>query len=310
MIPADVDVEYTYEIVPTHFGEDKWIKMAKCILRARRLCITPWSTSVRRARNGCGTLRLAYRSPLRHSAVPQDRLEAHGTTSDVLLVYAPGSSPDRWPDGMAKFVPAGSDLVFQIHYTTKGTAGTDQTSIGLVFAKSPPQQRVITLQLNDHAFIIPPGADDFRVEVQGTLPNDATLLSLFPHMHLRGKRFEYDIVQPDGSIETLLRVNYHFHWQLSYRLAEPRLLKAEPGCARSPGMTTRRVIRIILIQLRQSHGATRLIKKSNHHFLISLVAPCDCRSWIRIMRIICELSYQATARNLVPAFSNLGSASR
>ena len=68
--------------------------------------------------------------------------------------------------------------------------------------------------------------------MQGTLPNDATLLSLFPHMHLRGKRFEYDIVQPDGSIETLLRVNYHFHWQLSYRLAEPRLLKAGNQAAR------------------------------------------------------------------------------
>ena len=85
---------------------------------------------------------------------------------------------------------------------------------------------MITLQLNNHALIIPPGADDFRVEVQGTLPNDATLLSLFPHMHLRGKRFEYDIVHDDGSVEVLLRVNYHFHWQLSYRLAEPRLLKA------------------------------------------------------------------------------------
>ncbi len=64
------------------------------------------------------------------------------------------------------------------------------------------------------------------MEVQGTLPNDATLLSFFPHMHLRGKRFEYDIVHDDGSVETLLRVNYHFHWQLSYKLAEPRELKA------------------------------------------------------------------------------------
>ena len=71
---------------------------------------------------------------------------------------------------MAKFVPAGSDLVFQMHYTTNGTADQDQTSIGMVFAKTPPKQRVITLQLNNHALIIPPGADDFRVEVQGTLP--------------------------------------------------------------------------------------------------------------------------------------------
>jgi hypothetical protein len=225
-IPADGDVEYTYEIVPTHFTEDRWIQMAE---------VHP--SSPQHVHHAVVYIRPPDSKWLRHATVgvpftastlsdPEDRLEAHGTTSDLLLVYAPGSSPDHWPEGMAKFVPAGSDLVFQVHYTADGKAGSDRTSVGLVFAKTPPEQRVITLQLNDHAFIIPPGADDFRVEVQGTLPHDATLLSLFPHMHLRGKRFEYDIVQPDGSIETLLRVNYHFHWQLSYRLAEPRLLKA------------------------------------------------------------------------------------
>jgi hypothetical protein len=225
-IPAKGDVEYTYEIVPTHFTEDKWIQMAE---------VHPSSPEY--VHHAVVYIRPPDSRWLRHAPVgvpftastlsdPQDRLEAHGTTSDLLLVYAPGSSPDHWPDGMAKFVPAGSDLVLQVHYTTNGSAGSDQTSIGLVFAKTPPRQRVLTLQLNDHAFIIPPGADDFRVEVQGTMPHDATLLRLFPHMHLRGKRFEYDVVKPDGSIETLLRVNYHFHWQLSYRLAEPRLLKA------------------------------------------------------------------------------------
>ena len=159
---------------------------------------------------------------------PQDRRDAHVTDSDLLLVYAPGSSPDEWPDGMAKFIPAGSDLVFQIHYTTNGHAATDQTSIGLVFAKQSPKQRVLTLQLaNDmNAVPIPPNVDNYRVEVHGTLPNDALLLSFFPHMHLRGKRFEYDIVHPDGRVETLLRVNYDFYWQLSYRLAEARQLKA------------------------------------------------------------------------------------
>ena len=225
-IPADGDVEYTYEIVPTHFSEDKWVQMAE---------VHP--SGAQYVHHAVVYVRPPDSRWLRHAPIgthftastlgdPQDRLDAHGTTSDLLLVYAPGSSPDHWPDGMAKFVPAGSDIVFQVHYTTNGQAGSDRSSIGLVFAKAPPLQRVITLQLNDHAFIIPPGADDFRVEVQGTLPHDATLLSLFPHMHLRGKRFEYDVVQPDGSIEPLLRVNYHFHWQLSYRMAEPRLLKA------------------------------------------------------------------------------------
>jgi hypothetical protein len=85
---------------------------------------------------------------------------------------------------------------------------------------------VLTLQLTNDKFVIPPGADDFRVEVHGTLPNDCTLLSFFPHMHLRGKRFEYNIVEKNGHLDPLLRVNYHFHWQMSYRLAEPRPLKA------------------------------------------------------------------------------------
>jgi hypothetical protein len=156
------------------------------------------------------------------------RHQAHSTDSDMLLVYAPGSSPDQWPDGMAKFIPAHSDLVFQMHYTTNGHAASDRTSVGMVLAKKPASQRIFTLQLaNDHdAIPIPPNTDNYRVEVHGTLPNDATLLSFFPHMHLRGKRFEYNIVHEDGTFETLLRVDYDFYWQLSYRLAQPRLLKA------------------------------------------------------------------------------------
>lgn len=225
-IPADGEIEYTYEIVPTHFSEDRWVRMSEFrpgspahIHHAVIYIRPPDSEWLRHAPLG---------EPFTASTLkdPTEQRQAHETTSDLLLVYAPGSSPDQWPEGMAKFVPAGSDLVFQMHYTANGNAAEDQTSIGMVFSKAPPKQRVITLQLNNHALIIPPGADDFRVEVQGTLPNDATLLSLFPHMHLRGKRFEYDIVHNDGTVETLLRVNYHFHWQLSYRLAEPRLLKA------------------------------------------------------------------------------------
>jgi hypothetical protein len=225
-IPASGEMAYTYEIVPTHFAEDRWVQMSEFrpgspahVHHAVVYIRPPDSEWLRHAPVGAPFTASTLRDPV-------ERREAHETTSDLLLVYAPGSSPERWPDGMAKFVPAGSDLVLQMHYTTNGSTDEDQTSIGLVFAKAPPRQRVITLQLNNHALIIPPGADDFRVEVQGTLPNDATLLSLFPHMHLRGKRFEYDIVHDDGSVEVLLRVNYHFHWQLSYRLAEPRVLKA------------------------------------------------------------------------------------
>lgn len=225
-IPAHGDVEYTYEIVPTGFTENKWVQMSEIRPSSRQFVHhavvyirPPDSKWLRHAPIGV---------PFTASSLTdaQDRRDAEWTDSDLLLVYAPGSSPDEWPDGMAKFVPRGSDLVFQMHYITKGRAGTDRTSVGLVFAKEPPTQRVITLQLTNDSFLIPPGAAHFPVEAHGTLPNDATLLSFFPHMHLRGKRFEYNIVHKNGKIETLLLVHYNFYWQLSYRLAQPLFLKA------------------------------------------------------------------------------------
>jgi hypothetical protein len=225
-LPAHGDIEYTYEIVPTEFSEDKWIQMSE---------IRP--SSRENVHHAVVYIRPPDSKWLRHAPVgipftasdmtdEDSRHGAHWTDSDILLVYAPGSSPDNWPAGMAKFVPAGSDLVFQMHYTTHGRTVSDQSSIGIVFAKKSPVKRVITLQLTNDHFVIPPGADDYRVEARGTLPNDATLLSFFPHMHLRGKQFDYNIVSAGGKIETLLRVNYDFYWQLSYRLAEPHAIKA------------------------------------------------------------------------------------
>ena len=225
-IPAEGDVEYTYEIVPTNFTAGRWVEMSQVM-----------PSSPGHVHHAVVYIRPPESKWLRHAPVgvpftasslhdPEDRRDAEWTDSDILLVYAPGSSPDRWPRGMAKFIPPGSDLVFQMHYTTNGHAATDRTEIGMLFASEAPKERVLTLQLTNDRFVIPPGVDNYRVEVHGTLPNDCTLLSFLPHMHLRGKRFEYNIVHRDGSTETLLRVNYHFHWQLSYRLAEPRPLKA------------------------------------------------------------------------------------
>jgi len=227
-IPAHGDVEYTYEIVPTGFTEDKWAQMSQVLPSAQKhvhhaviYIRPPDSQWLRGAPVG---------TPFTASSLHDETLshQTHWTDSDMLLVYAPGSSPDNWSDSdrMAKFIPAGSDLIFQMHYTTNGTPGEDQTSVGIVFAKKKPEKRVITLQLTNDRFEIPPGDANYVVEVHGTLPNDATLLSFFPHMHLRGKAFEYDIVHPDHSKETLLHVNYNFYWQLSYKLATPLPLKA------------------------------------------------------------------------------------
>ena len=225
-LPAHGDIEYTYEIVPTGFTGGKWVQMSE-VRPSSRESIHHAVVYVRPP----GSKWLAHAPvgvPFTASDLKdeQDRRGAHWTDAEILLVYAPGSSPDRWPAGMAKFIPAGSDLVFQMHYISRGHPATDQSSIAMVFAKQPPKQRVLTLQLTNDRFVIPPGVPDFHVEVHGTLPNDATLLSFLPHMHLRGKQFDYNIIEPDGAVETLLRVHWNFYWQLSYVLAKPLPLKA------------------------------------------------------------------------------------
>jgi hypothetical protein len=218
-IPQEGAIEYQYIILPTHFTEDKWIDHVEvrpsdraAVHHAVVYIREPGSDWLHGRPSGA-----AFGLPIAKSL----------TTSDILMVYTPGNSFDSWPAGMAKKIKAGSDLILQMHYTTHGKQDTDQTRIGVVFARQKPTLAILTLQMGNDKFVIPPGDPGYRVTVSGTLPNDATLLSLLPHMHLRGKGFEYQIVQSNGRIDTLLKVaNYDFNWQINYRLKEPRLLRA------------------------------------------------------------------------------------
>ncbi len=226
VIPGQGTIEYQYVILPTRFSEDKWVEKVEvrpsdrstvhhAVVYIREQIPTTWLPNQPIGR------------PFSLPAANHRPNPASLTTSDILMVYTPGNSSDSWPHGLGKKIKAGSDLVLQMHYTAKGKDVADRTRIGVVFAKEPPKQAVLTLQMGNDKFVIPAGDANYRVAVSGTLPNDATLISLFPHMHLRGKGFEYLIVGPDGKIETLLKINrYNFNWQLNYRLAEPRVLPA------------------------------------------------------------------------------------
>lgn len=214
-IPARGELDYQWMIVPLGFAEDRWVAAAE---------IRP------SARDAVHHIVAYIREPgsdwLRDKPVGEAFTHPGVTTSDILALYTPGTGAMRLPAGMAKFIPAGSDLVLQFHYTPNGRATRDRTTVGLTFASEPPAKRVLTLQMGTVDFRIPPHAANHRVAVFGTLPGDALLLSLMPHMHLRGKAFDFEIIEPGGRVETLLRVApFHFYWQLSYRLAEPRLLR-------------------------------------------------------------------------------------
>jgi hypothetical protein len=136
--------------------------------------------------------------------------------------YVPGNSTRVFPEGTAIRLAAGSSLVFQMHYTTIGEATTDRTKVGLTFAKEPPKIPLTGTALINGGLHIPAGAADHRVDAEMTINRDVMLWSMTPHTHVRGKKWLYEAVFPDGRRQTLLSVpNYDFEWQHEYQFAEP-----------------------------------------------------------------------------------------
>jgi peroxiredoxin len=198
VVAAQGVLDYVHIRVPTHFKEDRWIQAAE-------------------ARPG-------DRSVVHHILVyVDDHKKKQGWKEQGHLCgYAPGDLPSVYAPGTAKKVPAGADLIFQLHYTPSGTVRSDRSKVGLIFAKSPVKHEAHTRGIAQTRFVIPPGADDHPVRSSYTFPRDAHLLSFMPHMHLRGKSFQYEATFPDGRKELLLSVPaYDFGWQSAYILETP-----------------------------------------------------------------------------------------
>lgn len=144
-----------------------------------------------------------------------------------LAGYVPGTRVEVMPTGMAKRIPANSELVFQIHYTPNGTAQTDLSRVGFWLADPKAiTHEVQTTSSVQTAFRIPPNKADYKTDAMQPedLP-ECELLSMSPHMHVRGKSFRYTAVYPDKSREVLLDVpKYDFNWQTEYRLTDRKKL--------------------------------------------------------------------------------------
>jgi hypothetical protein len=227
-MPVDFDVPesgvipYQYAIVPTHFERDTWVRLAEVrpgdrahvhhIIVSVREPDSPWLRN-----EPIGVPFTLKRGDVSASAAP----------GELLAGYGPGTIPESLEAGQAKLVKAGSDLVFQLHYTTNGKAGHDRSRIGLVFSPSTPRQRVLMLAAANIRFLIPPGDPDYRVDASVTLQHAARLVYLQPHMHLRGKSFEFRAHFPNGDTQQLLSVpHYSYGWQLAYYLRDPLKLPA------------------------------------------------------------------------------------
>ncbi len=232
-VAATGTIDYQYIVVPMGLTEDKWVQRAE-VRPGNRAVVhhvigfirEPGSKWLQDAQPGVPFApRRRYQDPQRGNADPQQRQndgEGGRGAGQLLVGFAPGMQPQVLPAGHAILVKAGSDLVFQMHYTANGKPALDRTKIGLMFAREPVTRRVLVAPASNNKFVIPPGAANHRVDSEITVQGDATLIALMPHMHLRGKSFEYRLVRPGGEPEVMLRVpKYNFNWQLFYYFDKP-----------------------------------------------------------------------------------------
>jgi hypothetical protein len=225
-IPAKGTVNYKYIVVDTNFPEDMWVTAAEmragnpAVLHHGKVWVRPpGSTWMEKAVPGEAYEQESHRDILGRNAIEEG--------NDILGKFNPGLGAQRFDmEGAAKFVPKGSDLVYEMHYTTSGEATTDVSRLGLVLAKTPPQKRYMfhagPTALN---LVIPPGEGRAEVVSEITFGEDAKLVYAQPHMHLRGKDFELRVVSSDKKkITTVLKGTWDFEWQMGYQFKEPIML--------------------------------------------------------------------------------------
>ncbi|HEY7449117.1 MAG TPA: cytochrome c [Vicinamibacterales bacterium] len=221
-LPASGTINYKYVLVKTNFKEDMWVTAAEMrpgnakVLHHGKVWVRPaGSTWMAKAAPGEAYERESHR------AIMGDNMIEEG--NDILGKFNPGLGAQQFDmNGAAKLIPRGSDLVFELHYTTSGEPTSDVSKLGLVLAKQAPRTRYFF-----HAgptamnLAIPAGHNNAEVVSEITFGEDASLVYAQPHMHLRGKDFELRIVSPSKEMTTVLKGVWNFDWQMGYQYAEP-----------------------------------------------------------------------------------------
>ncbi|HEX3704645.1 MAG TPA: hypothetical protein VHU82_15050 [Vicinamibacterales bacterium] len=252
-VPAEGTIAYKYFEIPTRLTEDKWVQSIEVkagnpavvhhvIVYARTPRTAPPAAVAAPAGAQPSAQPAARRVPL--FTFPEGSIEvpagqtggpdlppeqrvandrpAPQRLGSTIGGFAPGQTLRVYQPGTAMRLAAGSTLIFQMHYTASGKATTDRTRIAVTYAKEKPTTEVRFVALVKGTLHIPAGAANYKVEQEMTINRDVTLWSMLPHTHLRGKRWEYEAIYPDGRTETILSVpKYDFNWQTDYVFKQP-----------------------------------------------------------------------------------------
>ena len=210
-IPATGAVDLQFFQVPTGFTEDKWIQAVE--VRPGNRSHVHHVACITGTRPGSSVL-----PP--HPPARSISRSGWAARSRCLPAEPTARLSRAWRAGCARLL-----LLFEIHYITDGTPARDRTRLGIRFASQRPKDEIQAVAMSNSNFVIPAGNPDYVVQARAAFDRPLKIWSILPHMHLRGKSFEYRLVYPDGRSEIVLSVpRYDSHWETSYAFAEPLIV--------------------------------------------------------------------------------------
>ncbi len=228
-VPATGLLTYRYLITPDLFPKDVWVRAAEfridqhtVVHHINAYARGPESSYLAGYPKGeIVTATVADRGRRREGERNFDRRMQ-------LIGWEPGYQPMMWLPNGAKQIRAGSDIVFEMHYSPNGKEVTDYSEFGIYLTAAAPSERVLAIDtLRDLDLAIPAGAPDYESRASMTIAQPVRLVSVQPHMHRRGKSMQVRAVYPNGQTRLLVNVpQYDFNWQTTYVLRDPLLLPA------------------------------------------------------------------------------------
>lgn len=216
-VPADGKDIYRNFVIPLDLPEDKWLTAIDIRPNERSvvhhvLYFADESGTARQRSGGDG----------------QPGFRGMGFRAVQVGGWAVGGTPEQLPYGLARKLPAGSDLILACHFHPVGKAADVKITAALYFADKPPTRDFVRFQVppgygrgTKLSEGVPPGEKSFQISGRYTLPADGDLISLAGHAHYICTSMKATATLPDGTVLDLLSIPaWDFNWQGQYLLKE------------------------------------------------------------------------------------------
>ena len=211
-LPALSQDHWWKPVVPTGLTEDRWI---------RAIEIRPSTVA------GRSITHHALAHLQQEEDDPESLALASGLGAGLLMEWAVGKQGEIMRENSGKLIKAGSNIVWDIHYSSAGEEVTDSVELGLYFypkGEEPQHRQVLAAWMGIEGgppnLLIPPNSittsEQFHV-----LKQNGRVENFQAHMHLRGKGMQMTAILPDGTTRVLSRVSdFNFNWHNNYVYAD------------------------------------------------------------------------------------------